>query len=176
MVENEVQVKKNISLVVHTSLETSGRYVSETVDEKIWHWGLLKKSAKKQFLCIFDALFWFWHILPTRLLFLVINQQMEVENIYIRHVVPPWGILMTFWAQKGPFCLKRRLTGRKATKCTRAPQECPKHRQTIFPDEPFYLSCFLTPFHVIGVSQGGLTWPVLPSEVPQTYQTPVPLK
>ena len=49
VVENKVQVKKNISLVVHTSLETSIPYVSETVDEKIWHWGLFEKSAKMRF-------------------------------------------------------------------------------------------------------------------------------
>ena len=42
VVQNEVQVKQNISLAVHTSLETSVRYVSETVDEKIWHWDLLE--------------------------------------------------------------------------------------------------------------------------------------
>ena len=45
VVENKVQVKKNISLAVHTSLETSLPYVSETVDKKIWHWDLLEKSA-----------------------------------------------------------------------------------------------------------------------------------
>ena len=41
--------QKNISLAVHTSLETSIPYVSETVDEKIWHWGLFEKSAKMRF-------------------------------------------------------------------------------------------------------------------------------
>ena len=65
MVQNEVQVKKNISLAVHISFETSVRYVSETVDEKIWHWDLLEKSAKKRFLCIFGSLFWFWLFLAT---------------------------------------------------------------------------------------------------------------
>ena len=40
VVQNEVQVKQNISLAVYTSLETSVRYVSETVDEKIWRWDL----------------------------------------------------------------------------------------------------------------------------------------
>ena len=70
------------------------------------------------------------------LLFLVIYQQTREENTNIRHAVPPWGILLTCRAQKEPICLKWRLTGRKASKWPRAPQECPKHRQTIFPDEP----------------------------------------
>ena len=137
VVQNEVQVKKNISLAVHTSFETSVRYVSETVDEKIWHWDLLEKSAKKRFLCISGSLFWFWLFPATFfLLFLVINQQTREENTNIRHAVQPWGILLTCRAQKEPFCLKWRLTGRKASKWPRAPQECPKHRQTIFLDEP----------------------------------------
>ena len=65
VVQNEAQVKKNISLAVHISFETSVRYVSETLDEKIWHWDLLEKSAKKRFLCIFGSLFWFWLFLAT---------------------------------------------------------------------------------------------------------------
>jgi len=37
---------KNISLANPTSLDRSGRYLSETVDEKIRHWGLLEKTLK----------------------------------------------------------------------------------------------------------------------------------
>ena len=60
VVQNEVQVKKNISLAVHTSFETSVRYVSETVDEKIWHWDLLESWKNMAFL-VFFGLFWcFW--------------------------------------------------------------------------------------------------------------------
>ena len=52
--------KKYISLAVHTSLETSLRYVSETVDEKIWHWDLLESWKNMAFL-VFFGLFWcFW--------------------------------------------------------------------------------------------------------------------
>ena len=56
VVQNEVQVKQNISLAVHTSSETSVRYVSETVDEKIWHWDLLE-SWKNMALLVFLAFF-----------------------------------------------------------------------------------------------------------------------
>ena len=42
-------VSQKKSLAVRISLETSVRYVSETVDEKIWHWDLLEKNAKKRF-------------------------------------------------------------------------------------------------------------------------------
>ena len=60
VVQNEVQVKQNISLAVHTSFETSVRYVSETVDEKIWHWDLLESWKNMAFL-VFFGLFWcFW--------------------------------------------------------------------------------------------------------------------
>ena len=41
--------QKNISLEVHTLLETSMPYISEAVDETIWHWDLLEKSAKTHF-------------------------------------------------------------------------------------------------------------------------------
>ena len=54
VVQNEVQVKQNISLAVHTSSETSVRYVSETVDEKIWHWDLLE-PGKICFLAFFGV-------------------------------------------------------------------------------------------------------------------------
>merc|ERR1712016_549799 len=57
VVQNEVQVKQNISLAVHTSFETSVRYVSETVDEKIWHWDLLESWKNMAFL-VFFGLFW----------------------------------------------------------------------------------------------------------------------
>ena len=60
VVQNEVQVKQNISLTVHTSLETSVRYVSESVDEKIWHWDLLeswKNMAFLVFFCVFGCHF-----------------------------------------------------------------------------------------------------------------------
>ena len=57
VVQNEVQVKKNISLAVHTSFESSVRYDSETVDEKIWHWDLLVSWKNMAFL----EFFWpFW--------------------------------------------------------------------------------------------------------------------
>ena len=79
VVQNEVQVKKNISLAVHTSFESSVRYDSETVDEKIWHWDLLASWKNMAFLEFFwpflmsfslsravSACFWhcIWH-LPT---------------------------------------------------------------------------------------------------------------
>ena len=57
VVQNEVQVKKNISLAVHTSFESSVRYDSETVDEKIWHWDLLASWKNMAFL-VFFGLFW----------------------------------------------------------------------------------------------------------------------
>ena len=60
VVQNEVQVIQNISLAVHTPFETSVRYVSETVDEKIWHWDLLESWKNMAFL-VFFGLFWcFW--------------------------------------------------------------------------------------------------------------------
>ena len=55
VVQNEVQVKQNISLAVHTSSETSVRYVSETVDEKIWHWDLLESWKNMAFLVFFGV-------------------------------------------------------------------------------------------------------------------------
>ena len=45
-------MKKNTSSEFHTPLERSGRALSESVDEKIWHRGLLEKMAKNAF---------FWH-------------------------------------------------------------------------------------------------------------------
>ena len=55
VVQNEVQVKKNISLTVHTSFESSVRYDSETVDEKIWHWDLLASWKNMAFLVFFGV-------------------------------------------------------------------------------------------------------------------------
>ena len=55
VVQNEVQVKKNISLAVHTSFESSVRYDSETVDEKIWHWDLLASWKNMAFLVFFGV-------------------------------------------------------------------------------------------------------------------------
>ena len=60
VVQNEVQVKKNISLAVHTSFESSVRYDSETVDEKIWHWDLLASWKNMAFLEFFGLFGCFW--------------------------------------------------------------------------------------------------------------------
>ena len=57
VVQNDVQVKKNISLAVHTSFESSVRYDSETVDEKIWHWDLLESWKNMAFFGVFLAFF-----------------------------------------------------------------------------------------------------------------------
>ena len=53
VVQNEVQVIQNISLAVHTPFETSVRYVSETIDEKIWHWDVLASWKNMAFLVFF---------------------------------------------------------------------------------------------------------------------------
>ena len=55
--QNEVWVKKNISLIKPTPFERSGQYLSETVDEKIRTWQLFEKSAKMWFLCMSNFFF-----------------------------------------------------------------------------------------------------------------------
>ena len=49
MVENEVQVKQNISLAIPTALERSGQPLSESIDEKSGRWDLFEKTPKLHF-------------------------------------------------------------------------------------------------------------------------------
>ena len=79
--------------------------------------GIFWRKVQKSDFCAFLAPFsGFGSFLQLFLLFLVKNQQTRKENTNIRHAVQPWGIFLTCRAQKEPFCLKWRLTGRKASK------------------------------------------------------------